>query len=72
VGRRLQDADRKPGHLLIDGEWVEAASRKTFETLDPATEGSLGRWSTAPPRTSSAPWLRRVGAVTTSARTGVG
>jgi phenylacetaldehyde dehydrogenase len=33
---------REPGRLLIDGQWVEAASGKTFETLDPATEESLG------------------------------
>jgi phenylacetaldehyde dehydrogenase len=38
-----QGVDRKPGHLLIDGEWVEAASGKTFQTLDPATEESFGR-----------------------------
>jgi hypothetical protein len=34
----VQDFVRKPPRLLIDGEWVEAASRKTFETLNPATE----------------------------------
>jgi len=38
-----QDVDRRPGHLLIDGEWVEAASGKTFETLNPATEESLAQ-----------------------------
>jgi aldehyde dehydrogenase (NAD+) len=27
--------------MLIDGEWVEAASGRTFETLDPATEDVL-------------------------------
>ena len=32
----------KPGRLLIDGEWVEAASGKIFDTLNPATEESLG------------------------------
>ena len=37
-----QDFVRTPGRLLIDGEWVEAASGKTFETLNPATEQSLG------------------------------
>ncbi len=26
-----------PLKLLIDGEWVDAASGKTFETIDPAT-----------------------------------
>ena len=39
-----QQADsfvRSPHKLLIDGEWVEAASGKTFETLNPATEEVL-------------------------------
>ena len=43
VGQQPRDRARTPGHLLIDGEWVEAASGQTFETLDPATEESLGR-----------------------------
>ncbi len=30
-----------PGRLLIDGEWVEAASGATFETINPATEERL-------------------------------
>ena len=30
-----------PRRLLIDGEWVEAASGRTFQTLDPATEDVL-------------------------------
>jgi hypothetical protein len=37
-----QDFVRKPRRLLIDGEWVEAVSGRTFETLNPATEESLG------------------------------
>ena len=41
--RQVKDFVSKPGHLLIDGEWVDAASGKTFETLNPATEESLGR-----------------------------
>jgi phenylacetaldehyde dehydrogenase len=32
---------RSPHKLLIDGEWVEAASGQTFETLNPATEEVL-------------------------------
>ena len=39
-----QQADsfvRSPHKLLIDGEWVEAASGETFETLNPATEEVL-------------------------------
>jgi aldehyde dehydrogenase (NAD+) len=27
----------KPKRLLIDGKWVEAASGKTFETINPST-----------------------------------
>jgi phenylacetaldehyde dehydrogenase len=39
-----QQADsfvRAPHKLLIDGQWVQAASGKTFETLNPATEEVL-------------------------------
>ena len=43
LAQPARDFLRKPGRLLIDGEWVEAASGKTFETLNPATEESLGR-----------------------------
>ena len=39
---RVQDLVGKTGKLLIDGNWVEALSGKTFETFDPATERSLG------------------------------
>ena len=39
----VQDFLREPGRLLIGGEWVEAASGKTFDTLNPATEQILGR-----------------------------
>src|ERR1700730_1758140 len=42
LARRVQDFVSKPGRLLIDGEWLEAASGKTFETFNPATEESLG------------------------------
>ncbi|MGZ4188045.1 MAG: aldehyde dehydrogenase family protein, partial [Solirubrobacteraceae bacterium] len=38
-----QDFVLKPSRLLIDGQWVEATSGKTFETFNPATEESLGR-----------------------------
>ena len=43
LAQPARDFLRKPGRLLIDGQWVEAASGKTFETLNPATEESLGR-----------------------------
>jgi hypothetical protein len=38
----VQDFVRKPRRLLIDGQWVEAASGKTFEALNPASEESFG------------------------------
>ena len=41
--QHVQDFVLKPGRLLIGGEWVEAASGKSFETFNPATEESLGR-----------------------------
>jgi phenylacetaldehyde dehydrogenase len=42
LDHRVQDFVGTTGKLLIDGDWVEAASGKTFETLNPATEESLG------------------------------
>ena len=35
--------DGKPKRLLIGGEWLEAASGKTFETINPATGRALAR-----------------------------
>ena len=35
--RRVVDFTTSPKHLLIGGQWVEAASGRTFETLNPAT-----------------------------------
>ena len=32
-----------PKRLLIDGQWVEACSGKTFETIDPTTGNALAR-----------------------------
>src|ERR1700732_3471829 len=43
LARQFEDFVRTPGRLLIDGEWVEAVSGKTFETLDPASEEILGQ-----------------------------
>jgi phenylacetaldehyde dehydrogenase len=40
--QQVQEFVSRPGRLLIDGEWVEARSGKTFETFNPATEESLG------------------------------
>ncbi|WP_280834984.1 aldehyde dehydrogenase family protein [Mycolicibacterium frederiksbergense] len=31
----------RPRHLFIDGRWVEAASGRRFDTVDPATEGVI-------------------------------
>jgi len=42
LNQEAQDFARKTGKLLVDGESVEAASGKTFETLNPATGESLG------------------------------
>ena len=41
VDDRVQSFLSSPGKLLIDGEWVPAASGKTFETINPATEERL-------------------------------
>ncbi len=38
---RVQAFISSPGKLLIDGQWVAAASGRTFETLNPATEEKL-------------------------------
>ena len=38
---RVQAFISTPGKLLIDGEWVAAASGRTFETINPATEERL-------------------------------
>jgi phenylacetaldehyde dehydrogenase len=38
---RVQAFISNPGKLLIDGEWVPAASGRTFDTINPATEEKL-------------------------------
>ena len=57
---------------MIDGEWVEAVSGKTFETLNPATEESLGWVAHGAAEDIDLAVLRLVGASTTSARPGAG
>jgi len=42
VDPKAEEFTRTQHKLLIDGEWVEAASGKTFETINPATEEILG------------------------------
>ena len=37
IAARVEDLGRGSKKLLIDGEWVEAASGKTFSTPNPAT-----------------------------------
>jgi acyl-CoA reductase-like NAD-dependent aldehyde dehydrogenase len=39
--RRVADLATSPKRLLIGGEWVEAASGKTFDTVNPATGETL-------------------------------
>ena len=41
VEQRADTFVQSPHKLLIDGQWVEAASGRTFETLNPATEEVL-------------------------------
>ena len=43
VRERAGGAVTSPQRLLIDGEWVEAASGKTFATLDPSTGEELAQ-----------------------------
>src|ERR1700683_1993258 len=37
VDRRVEEFTAAPRKLFIDGQWVDAASGKTFETPNPAT-----------------------------------
>ena len=37
--------DGRPKRMLIDGKWVEAASGKTFATINPATGEVLAQGS---------------------------
>jgi phenylacetaldehyde dehydrogenase len=34
---------RRPGRLLINGEWIEAASGRTFEVRDPSSDAVIAR-----------------------------
>ncbi|CAB4242808.1 Putative aldehyde dehydrogenase DhaS [Methylacidimicrobium sp. AP8] len=40
---RVEEFLRSPKRLLIGGKWVDAASGKTFATVNPATEETLAR-----------------------------
>ena len=50
---------RSQHRLLIDGEWVQAASGRTFETINPATEETLAEVAHGEARTSTARCARR-------------
>jgi phenylacetaldehyde dehydrogenase len=41
LDERVADFISHPGKLLIDGQWAESASGKTFDTINPATEEKL-------------------------------
>ena len=47
-------ADGSYKKMLIDGQWVDAASGKRFETLNPATGELLATVAEGMPRTSIA------------------
>ena len=56
--------------LLIDGDWVEAASGRTFQTVDPATEEVLADVAHGGAETSIVPWRRRAAPSSTTRRGG--
>lgn len=72
LNQEALDFAGKTGKLLIDGEWVEAASGRTLETLTRRLERVLDGSPRARPRTSSSPWVPLVGALTTRAQIGAG
>ena len=41
VDRSVEEFTAAPRKLFIDGQWIEAASGKTFETPNPATGETL-------------------------------
>ena len=41
VGQSTRDFVGASRRMLIGGQWVEAASGKTFATIDPATEQEI-------------------------------
>ncbi len=43
LGEAAQSFLDRAGKLLIGGQWVEAASGKTFDAIDPASESVIGR-----------------------------
>lgn len=49
ISSRVQEFLKGTKKLLINGEWVEAASGNTFETLDPSNKKVLAKVSQAGP-----------------------
>src|SRR4051812_16664036 len=43
LGEAAQTFISKPRKLLINGQWVEAASGKTFDAINPATEQAMAQ-----------------------------
>ena len=76
--------DGRPKRMLINGQWVEAASSKTFDTINPSTgetlasiaEGDaedINRAVTAARRAFEGPWSKfkpYIGCLSRSNRTG--
>jgi hypothetical protein len=53
--------DGRPKRMLINGQWVEAASGKTFDSINPSTGKRSPPLRRAMRRTSTAPSPPRVG-----------
>jgi len=43
LSRAVADFLRQPRQMLIDGQWVQAESGKTFDVIDPATTNVIGQ-----------------------------
>ena len=61
LDRSVEQFIGAPRQLFIDGQWVDAASGKTFATPNPATGETWPRSPKATPRTSTGPCGRPAG-----------
>lgn len=59
VDRNVEEFIGTPRQLFINGQWVDAASSKTFETPNPATGETLARVPRVTRRTSTGRYGRR-------------
>ena len=59
VDRTVEEFTATPRKLFISGEWVDAASGKTFETLNPSTGDPLCGVAEGRLRTSIVPFAPR-------------